>query len=270
MGKNKKDENLFVAFAGSYLRFEEELGDANLFADWLFFRITVEFETEQGLRVGAVFRSAPLTDGDIARDMRERFGLRTPTARKVRRWRYVLAGKGIIAPLRTPRGHRLFVLDTNKFRAKPDPLPVWAVEIVNGALAKRPEGLSNIWHATDHERSGDLPPAVGGLTMSGQSNKRTKKKSELEIKGESKCVASAPQTPPSGNHSVLNALHRIAKAKGKRLSTERANIYIERLADLDSKKVVEAIDGMISNFAFFPQLSEIRDRVKREDEEGWM
>lgn len=190
MGKTK-DENLFVAFAGSYLRFEEELGDANLFADWLFFRITTEFEVEPGLRVGAVFRLAPLTDGDIARDMRERFQLRTPTARKVRRWRYVLTAKGIIAPLRTPRGHRLLVLDTNKFKSKPDPLPGWAKEIVNRALARRPEGLTNIWHATDHQRSGDLPPAVGGLTMSGQSNKRT----ELENKEETVAVVSVPSRP---------------------------------------------------------------------------
>lgn len=188
MSKSKNDENLFVAFAGSYLRFEEELGDANLFADWLFFRITVEFEVEPGLRVGAVFRLAPLTDGDIAGDMRDRFGLRTPTARKVRRWRYALTAKGIIAPIRTPRGHRLLVLNTNKFRSTPDALPKWAEDVVRKALSKRPEGLTNIWHVSDHQRSGDCPQPVGGLTTSGRSNKRT----ELETRKESVAEANAP------------------------------------------------------------------------------
>lgn len=193
MGKVKNGDSLFLALAKGYLKFLEEARDASIFLTWLLFAVTAEFATERGVRIGAVYRLAPLTDEDISDDMRARFELRTPTPRKVRRWRYELASKGIVALIRTPRGHRILIPHTHKFGKKLEPLPLWAVEAVNEALNKRPEGLTKIWHGTDHERSGDCPDPVGGLTMSGQCNEESIEKNKKETKGESgRTVAAVP------------------------------------------------------------------------------
>lgn len=110
---------------------------------WYIGRITRDYSaTGLTVRIGAVLGHMPITDGYVASELSASGG--KIGADKIKHWRRKLEAGGYIATLRTPCGLRVFVIGSEKFPEESiEPLPDWALSIVQEAAAKRSAKLAD-------------------------------------------------------------------------------------------------------------------------------